>query len=219
MIGGEIVANRHENMSRGQAECLFPMLDDVMRDAGAVWDDINAIGVGVGPGNFTGIRIGVSAARGLALARNIPAVGVTTFETYFDIAKSPDGQVAVFAPGPHKSIYFQIFVGGEPEGEPFLQSEETLSCPSWVQSLDAVVGPDGGGLFQAVADNFRPSGLLSAPTPILLDEGQERERASSIAGRVVRKWPVSGTAARPTPLYVRPADAAPRKDAAVTILS
>ena len=71
---------RHEDMAKGQAERLFPMLDDLLADAGVAWRDLAAIGVGTGPGNFTGVRISVSAARGLALSLGVPAIGVTRFE-------------------------------------------------------------------------------------------------------------------------------------------
>ncbi len=77
--GEEIVAARAEDMGRGQAERLVPLLEETLAGGGAVWADLSAIGVGVGPGNFTGIRIAVSAARGLALGLGIPAVGVDGF--------------------------------------------------------------------------------------------------------------------------------------------
>ncbi|WP_372885842.1 tRNA (adenosine(37)-N6)-threonylcarbamoyltransferase complex dimerization subunit type 1 TsaB [Shimia sp.] len=78
--GDSVVATRAEEMARGQAERLMPMLDELLAEAGASWRDLGGIAVGVGPGNFTGIRISVSAARGLALALAIPAEGVSTFD-------------------------------------------------------------------------------------------------------------------------------------------
>lgn len=67
-------------MDRGQAERLLPMLEEILATAGASWGDLTAIGIGTGPGNFTGLRVGVAAARGLALGLGIPAVGVPAFE-------------------------------------------------------------------------------------------------------------------------------------------
>jgi len=78
--GGVLLAARDESMARGQGERLMPLLEGVLTDAGLAWRDLAALGVGVGPGNFTGIRISVSAARGLALGLGIPAIGVSRFE-------------------------------------------------------------------------------------------------------------------------------------------
>lgn len=78
--GDAVLAQRHEEMGKGQAERLFPLLEEMLADAGLAWRDLDVIGVGIGPGNFTGIRIAVAAARGLALSLGIPAVGVTATE-------------------------------------------------------------------------------------------------------------------------------------------
>ncbi len=80
LSGDTVLAKRVEAMAKGQAERLFPLLEEVLAEGGVTWSGLTAIGVGIGPGNFTGIRISVSAARGLALSLNIPAVGVSSFE-------------------------------------------------------------------------------------------------------------------------------------------
>lgn len=67
-------------MDKGQAERLLPLLEDLLAEAGLGWDDLTRIAVGTGPGNFTGVRIAVAAARGLALGLGIPAIGVTRLE-------------------------------------------------------------------------------------------------------------------------------------------
>ncbi len=102
--GGKIVASRAEPMNRGQAERLMPLLHEVLAQADLGWNDLDAIGVGVGPGNFTGIRISVSAARGLALGLNAPAVGVNSFEALAMLAH--DTQVPAI-PGPRDQVYLQ----------------------------------------------------------------------------------------------------------------
>src|SRR5690348_17280086 len=76
--GGGIVASESQSMTRGHAEALMPMVARVMAKAAAKFDTIDRIAVTVGPGSFTGLRVGVSAARGLALAAGKPAVGVAT---------------------------------------------------------------------------------------------------------------------------------------------
>jgi tRNA threonylcarbamoyladenosine biosynthesis protein TsaB len=78
---GEIRAHRFEQMPRGHAEALMPMVVATLGDAGTGFGDLESIAVTVGPGSFTGIRTGLAAARGLALARAVPVVGFTTLET------------------------------------------------------------------------------------------------------------------------------------------
>ena len=78
--GDHVVAEAVQHMPTGQAEQLMPMIGDLLREAGLRWQDVARIGVGIGPGNFTGVRISVAAARGLALALNVPAIGVSSFD-------------------------------------------------------------------------------------------------------------------------------------------
>ena len=80
LSGDRVLAQRIEPMTRGQAERLFPILEDLLAEAGLAWSDLAVIGVGIGPGNFTGIRIAVAGARGLALSLGIPAIGVSVTE-------------------------------------------------------------------------------------------------------------------------------------------
>ncbi|UWQ80301.1 tRNA (adenosine(37)-N6)-threonylcarbamoyltransferase complex dimerization subunit type 1 TsaB [Leisingera sp. S132] len=97
--GDVVLASRLEEMTRGQAERLMPLLEEVLSEGGAAWADLDAIGVGIGPGNFTGIRIAVSAARGLALGLEVPAVGVDGFE-----ARAADGSLPA-VPAPRDQVY------------------------------------------------------------------------------------------------------------------
>ncbi|MCC5969442.1 MAG: tRNA (adenosine(37)-N6)-threonylcarbamoyltransferase complex dimerization subunit type 1 TsaB [Pararhodobacter sp.] len=78
--GVSVLASRNEAMTRGQGERLVPLLEEVLAEGGLAWRDLAALGVGIGPGNFTGIRISVATARGLALGLGVPAIGVSRFE-------------------------------------------------------------------------------------------------------------------------------------------
>ncbi|NDI14531.1 MAG: tRNA (adenosine(37)-N6)-threonylcarbamoyltransferase complex dimerization subunit type 1 TsaB, partial [Rhodobacteraceae bacterium] len=80
LINGEFTACRADEMSRGQAEAIMDIIVDVLNTSGVTLQDVSRIGVGTGPGNFTGIRISVSAARGFALSLGIPAIGVNGFD-------------------------------------------------------------------------------------------------------------------------------------------
>ena len=78
--GAEILARSVETIGRGHAERLMPMIEATLASAGASFDDLTRIAVTTGPGSFTGIRVGVAAARGLALALGIPAVGIGSLD-------------------------------------------------------------------------------------------------------------------------------------------
>lgn len=134
LSGDTILAQQVEPMQKGQAERLFPLLQEVLTNGGATWADLTAIGVGIGPGNFTGIRISVSAARGLALSLGIPAVGISSFEAQ-----------AVDAPRPILSLIDarrdQVFVQ---------ELTDTTAAPPQVQPLSEITAPNTIGPSQTV---------------------------------------------------------------------
>ena len=76
----EILAQATERIGRGHAERLMPMIECVLHKAFASFDDLGRIAVTTGPGSFTGVRIGIAAARGLSLALDIPAVGIGSLD-------------------------------------------------------------------------------------------------------------------------------------------
>ncbi len=118
--GGQIVETRAEAMTRGQAERLMPFLAELLSDHNSTWNDLGAIGVGVGPGNFTGIRISVSAARGLALGLNAPAVGVSGFDALAELA--PAGRIPAVT-APRDQVYVQT-ADGPPQLIPKDEAEQ-----------------------------------------------------------------------------------------------
>src|SRR5450432_1394851 len=77
---GRLLAHRFEALARGHAERLMPMLREVMAEADVDFAALALIAVTTGPGSFTGIRVGLAAARGLALASGLPILGITAFE-------------------------------------------------------------------------------------------------------------------------------------------
>ena len=99
-------------MQRGQSERLVPMIGEVMAEAGLGFDALEAVAVTVGPGGFTGVRIGLATARGLALAWTKPLLGISNFEA---IAASVSGderrgrRVAVLLDAKRTEIYVQAF--------------------------------------------------------------------------------------------------------------
>ncbi|NEX47568.1 tRNA (adenosine(37)-N6)-threonylcarbamoyltransferase complex dimerization subunit type 1 TsaB [Pseudotabrizicola algicola] len=97
---------RHEEMAKGQAERLIPLLEELLSEGGIGWHDLAAIAVGTGPGNFTGVRISVAAARGLALSLGVPAIGVTRLEA---LAFGLPRPVTVVEDARREEAYVQTF--------------------------------------------------------------------------------------------------------------
>lgn len=119
--GGRVRASLTEAMDRGQAERLMPVAQALLADEGVTWRHLDAIAVGIGPGNFTGIRISVAAARGLALALDIPAIGVSTFEA---LAHDAEGPILVSIDARRDRLYLQGF--GQAELSPRLVGRSGL---------------------------------------------------------------------------------------------
>jgi tRNA threonylcarbamoyladenosine biosynthesis protein TsaB len=114
----------HETRERGHAERLMPMMAEVMDEAGLAFSDIDRIAVTVGPGTFTGVRVGVAAARGLALASGVAMVGATTLAVMAyqaDLLLGPtrgNRLLAVAVDARRGSVYLQLFAGAQDEAGP-----------------------------------------------------------------------------------------------------
>jgi tRNA threonylcarbamoyladenosine biosynthesis protein TsaB len=111
---GGIVASESLPMLRGHAEALMPLLQRVMNQAGVTFTDIDRIAVTTGPGSFTGLRVGIAAARGIALAADKPAVGLSTLAAYAAPHMAADEKLPVVAAidARHAQVYLQVFGAG-----------------------------------------------------------------------------------------------------------
>jgi tRNA threonylcarbamoyladenosine biosynthesis protein TsaB len=109
VLAGDRVETLVEDMATGQAERLFPALDELLGRCGVAYRDLTRIAVTTGPGSFTGLRIGLSAARGLGLALNIPVLGIPSLFA-LSLAAGCD-PVAVLLDAKRGEAYFQTFSG------------------------------------------------------------------------------------------------------------
>ena len=115
--GNQKVKSAIEFMPRGQAERLMSLLNELLKGSSLEWLDVGKIGVCTGPGNFTGIRISVSAARGLALGLEVPAIGINNFEA--TLYGYGDENLALLPA--NKGFYY---VGSDPINAKYLSENE-----------------------------------------------------------------------------------------------
>lgn len=201
---------RHEeqlDMPKGQVETLIPLLEAVLSHASTNLNDLDMIAVGIGPGNFTGIRIAVSAARGLALSLGIPAMGVSMFEVMRDpYGLGVNAAEIVSLEGPRGTAYVQHFRYGVAQSDP-----RVIDPAAPPRDLELPVNMMVRGY--KAEDIARPFGC-----------DWQAAQLENIAARIGKcatyRWGLGETSpARPAPLYVRAPDAAPPRDPAPTILS
>ena len=196
---GELEISLSEDMQRGHAERLVPMIAEAVEAAGrGGFSGIDRVAVAVGPGNFTGIRIGVAAARGMALALAVPAIGVGVLESLAQEAARGRvrGGIVAMNQGPRESVYLQRFlVDGE-------SGPRMVSEPEWVKTgAEACerVPPDSLCVGSAAGLMTGCSRMRTLP----------REHFDLAALAEVARHRDAEAAARPAPVYVRPPDAMP----------
>src|SRR5512132_145236 len=123
------VVERVQSMQRGHAEVLLPMLVSIMREAGCAFADLDLIAVTVGPGAFTGLRVGLAAARGIALASSLPCFGVSTLGAIAEAIDWPtlvDRPALVVLDDKRDYVYAQLFAGGRALAPPSIETPKTL---------------------------------------------------------------------------------------------
>ena len=194
--GGGIAARRSEPMSRGQAERLMPMILAVMDEARCGFGDLTRIAVTVGPGSFTGIRVALAAARGLALAGNLPVAGIATFDAVLESLPSSataGRAVAVVMDSKRGDLFTQFYDRDRrPLSGPAILPPESVVAAAPGQPL--IVAGDGVALLQP---------HLPAGTGITMAAVAHID-AVHVAALAARRNPAE--LLPPVPLYLRPAD-------------
>jgi tRNA threonylcarbamoyladenosine biosynthesis protein TsaB len=107
--GERVLAARSEPMTRGHQERIGVLARETAAEAGIAFADLSRIGVTVGPGSFTGLRVGLAFAKGLATALSIPCVGVNTLES---LAFGIRGFAAAVIDARMSQVYLQVFADG-----------------------------------------------------------------------------------------------------------
>src|SRR4029077_12377958 len=109
----KIIAQESQAMKRGHAEALMPLIARVMKASGIAFTALDRIAVTTGPGSFTGLRVGLSAARGIALAAEKPVVGLTTLTAFAApvVAESGEHPIISVIDARHDHVYLQVVSG------------------------------------------------------------------------------------------------------------
>ncbi len=184
--GQTVLATKSEPMTKGQAERLFPMMEEVLEEAQKTLKDLKAIAVATGPGNFTGVRICVSAARGLMLSLGIPAIGVSNLEA---LAYGQTGTVLATLDARADHLYAQIFDGSKTPTTPIHIPIEDLAAQ--LPPITTCVGFCAVEIAATIGATNLSTTLPSPETYGLIAQ--------------TRDW---SKEPRPAPLYLRSPDAA-----------
>ncbi len=188
LLPGGRCLTRAEAMDKGQAERLMPLLAELLAEAGLGWRDVTRLAVGTGPGNFTGVRIAVAAARGLALGLGVPAIGV--------------GRLEALAHGLPR---------------PVLVAEDARRGEIWAQVFHSD-GPGDLALLAAGRLGTAFAGHPAAGSAAHLTGGPVQVQPMVLAEAIARIAATRAPGAAPAPIYLRPADAAPPSDPPPVIL-
>jgi len=198
---GLVLAERFAMMPRGQSEALLPMVRDVLREAGCAFADLDRLAVTVGPGAFTGLRIGLAAARAMSLASGVPCLGVTTLEAVayaVPPAERRAGGVLVALESKRADLYAQLFAA---DLAPLTAPRALLPVALAELLAEGPVTVAGDGTVRAVRAlaeagiEGRPSAAPGVP------------QAAVVAALAATRRPPDGVP--PEPLYLRPADVTP----------
>ena len=192
------LSSRTETLGKGHAEHLLPMIDTGLKEAGLSYSDITKVAVTSGPGSFTGLRVGLSAARGFALALSVPAVGISVLDCLIHHARELGGLGPIVAAidARRDEAYVQIDTDAHApdNGSPRLMLMDDLAA----QIENGNYALCGSAAQKIVA-------MTNGPTAIIHDLGTAPIEVLAKLGAKAEAQPEG-----PVPLYLRSADAKPQ---------
>jgi tRNA threonylcarbamoyladenosine biosynthesis protein TsaB len=199
--GGNLLSEVHAVPGRGHAELLFAQIEAVTSECGFALDAVDRFAVTVGPGSFTGVRVGLAAARGLALAARRPLIGIGTLEAMAAEIKTEEIEALIVAVDARRGeLYVEAFTAQRSLCGPFVAAPMAAArriCDLTGCAL-AIAGSGAEALTVALATFSRNGRIVAAePWP----------RARVVARLSAGRTPQAG--GRPGPVYLRAPDAKP----------
>lgn len=187
---------RSDVIGRGHAERLFPMIAEALDAAGMTLAEVDRFAVTVGPGSFTGIRVGIAAVRGFALATGKPVIGLSTLAVHAAAAREKAGPVPVLValPGKGDDVFAQLFAADGSPAAPAGNGPAALFAAAATGAGAVLAGAGADLVVAAGTGDARIVHRASAPD---LSAFIRLALATEPAGEL------------PKPLYLRPPDAAP----------
>ena len=201
-VSARLIAQESQAMKRGHAEALMPLIARVIEQSGIAFVALDRIAVTTGPGSFTGLRVGLSAARGIALAADKPVVGLTTLTAYAAplVSENCEHPIISAIDARHDHVYLQAVSG----------NGSSLIRPR-VASIEEALGAARFGAPHLVGNAARilaDRWPAQAPSPLRVDP----QPAPDIAWVAWLGAAVSPNTAPARPFYLRAPDAKPTKD-------
>lgn len=199
---GHVLAEEHAIMLRGHAEALAPMVQRVMRGAGLSFSALQSIAVTIGPGTFTGQRVGLAFARALGVALKIPVRGTTTLEAMAEeaLATCTQAQWAIVTADAKRDEIYLSAIGADGR---MLISPQLMPVADVPAMITAIAGKSGSSLVLAGTGAAMIKPLLEQDGMDAKDSGIRQPKARYVAASAARRPRPEGA----KPLYLRPPDA------------
>ena len=175
---GKLLGESYQNTGLTHSQTLMVMAEDLLKQCGKTVNDITAVAVAEGPGSFTGVRIGVAAAKGFAWGREIPCYGISTLEAMAVSLGAWEGHVCACMDARRNQVYNALFYVNQGVLERFSE-DRAIALSDLKTDLEHIDGP----IFLVGDGSVLTHKTLSGDIPnlILPPEHRQHQRALGVA--------------------------------------